>query len=90
MKVGSVVLLEMADSKQRFVEELEQGGRTIRGFHTKGISRSVASLGEMPLPPYIKERLEDKKALSNRLCERKWIYPAALQKLASLHFTEKN
>ena len=40
-------------------EELEHGGRIIT-FEYEGIFLEILeSLGEMPLPPYIKERLED-------------------------------
>lgn len=40
-------------------EELEHGGRII-DFEYEGIFLEILeSLGEMPLPPYIKERLED-------------------------------
>ncbi len=43
------------------MEELEQGGRIIE-FSYEGVFLEVLeSLGEMPLPPYIKERLEDKE-----------------------------
>ena len=40
-------------------EELEHGGRIIE-FKYDGIFLEILeSLGEMPLPPYIKERLDD-------------------------------
>ena len=44
-------------------EELEHGGRKIE-FRYEGIFYEVLeSLGEMPLPPYIKEQLDDRNAI---------------------------
>ena len=41
------------------IEELDQGGRIMR-LHYEGIlEERLNELGEMPLPPYIKERLDD-------------------------------
>ena len=59
MKVGSVVSFGDGRLKATVVEELEQGGRIIE-FSYEGVFLEVLeSLGEMPLPPYIKERVED-------------------------------
>jgi len=44
------------------VGELEHGGRYIE-FHYEGIFMELLEkLGEMPLPPYIKEKPPDRKA----------------------------
>ena len=73
MKVGSVVSFGDGRLKATVVEELDQGGRIIE-FSYEGVFLEVLeSLGEMPLPPYIKERLEDKRTLPNSVCKRKWI-----------------
>ncbi|WP_305808462.1 S-adenosylmethionine:tRNA ribosyltransferase-isomerase, partial [Staphylococcus epidermidis] len=58
-KKGTVI--EFGDGRLKAVvtEELEHGGRIVE-FSYDGIFLEVLeSLGEMPLPPYIKERLDD-------------------------------
>ena len=50
------------------VEELEHGGR-ILDFQYDGIFYEVLDqLGKMPLPPYIKEQLDDQGSISDGLC----------------------
>ncbi|WP_138752377.1 tRNA preQ1(34) S-adenosylmethionine ribosyltransferase-isomerase QueA [Paenibacillus sinopodophylli] len=67
-------------------KEGEMGGRTIR-FEYEGIFQELLDrLGEMPLPPYIKERLEE--------CERyQTVYSkhagSAAAPTAGLHFTDE-
>ena len=43
-------------------------------------------LGEMPLPPYIHEKLEDQRTISNSLCKRNG---SAAAPTAGLHFTNE-
>lgn len=72
-KKGTIFRFGDGRLKATVVEELEHGGRIVE-FSYEGIFLEILeSLGEMPLPPYIKERLEDQKTLSNGLCEREWL-----------------
>ena len=61
IKVGNK--LSFGDGKivAECMEELDQGGRIMR-LHYEGILQErLDELGEMPLPPYIKERLDDQE-----------------------------
>lgn len=58
-KVGTKISFGDGRLKAIVTEELNHGGRMIQ-FSYEGIFLEIIeSLGEMPLPPYIKERLED-------------------------------
>ena len=86
MKVGSVVSFGDGRLKATVIEELEQGGRIIQ-FSYEGVFLEVLeSLGEMPLPPYIKERLEDKERYQTVYAKENG---SAAAPTAGLHFTEE-
>ena len=86
VKVGSVVSFGDGRLKATVVEELEQGGRIIE-FSYEGVFLEVLeSLGEMPLPPYIKERLEDKERYQTVYAKENG---SAAAPTAGLHFTEE-
>ena len=86
MKVGSVVTFGDGRLKATVVEELDQGGRIIE-FSYEGVFLEVLeSLGEMPLPPYIKERLEDKERYQTVYAKENG---SAAAPTAGLHFTEE-
>ena len=86
MKVGSVVSFGDGRLKATVIEELEQGGRIIE-FSYEGVFLEVLeSLGEMPLPPYIKERLEDKERYQTVYAKENG---SAAAPTAGLHFTEE-
>ncbi|MBD2870427.1 tRNA preQ1(34) S-adenosylmethionine ribosyltransferase-isomerase QueA [Paenibacillus arenilitoris] len=66
-------------------EEGEMGGRTIR-FEYDGIFQELLDrLGEMPLPPYIKERLEERERYQTVYSKHAG---SAAAPTAGLHFTE--
>ena len=63
----------------------DHGGR-ILDFHFEGIFYEVLdSLGEMPLPPYIKEQLEDRERYQTVFARERG---SAAAPTAGLHFTE--
>ncbi|MBU8684523.1 MULTISPECIES: tRNA preQ1(34) S-adenosylmethionine ribosyltransferase-isomerase QueA [Bacillus] len=67
-------------------EELEHGGRKIE-FRYEGIFYEVLeSLGEMPLPPYIKEQLDDRERYQTVYSKKQG---SAAAPTAGLHFTEE-
>ncbi|MGF0220447.1 tRNA preQ1(34) S-adenosylmethionine ribosyltransferase-isomerase QueA [Bacillus sp. FCW2] len=67
-------------------EELDHGGRKIE-FRYDGIFYEVLeSLGEMPLPPYIKEQLDDKERYQTVFSKE---IGSAAAPTAGLHFTEE-
>lgn len=58
-KVGTKISFGNGELTATVTEELEHGGRMIE-FHYDGIFMEILDkLGEMPLPPYIKEKLDD-------------------------------
>jgi S-adenosylmethionine:tRNA ribosyltransferase-isomerase len=64
----------------------EHGGRTLE-FHYEGIFYEVLdSLGEMPLPPYIKEQLNDRERYQTVFAKERG---SAAAPTAGLHFTEE-
>ena len=68
------------------MEELDHGGR-ILDFQYEGIFYEVLDkLGEMPLPPYIKEQLEDKDRYQTVYAREQG---SAAAPTAGLHFTEE-
>lgn len=67
-------------------EESDMGGRIIR-FSYDGIFQEILDrLGQMPLPPYIKEKLEDKERYQTVYAKHEG---SAAAPTAGLHFTEE-
>lgn len=85
-KVGTVISFGDGRLKAVVKEELEQGGRIVE-FQYAGVFLEILdSLGEMPLPPYIKERLEDKDRYQTVYAKENG---SAAAPTAGLHFTEE-
>nr|MBP7952554.1 tRNA preQ1(34) S-adenosylmethionine ribosyltransferase-isomerase QueA [Enterococcus sp.] len=66
-------------------KELPHGGRVIRFTYEGIFLENLESLGEMPLPPYIKERLEDPERYQTVYAKENG---SAAAPTAGLHFTE--
>lgn len=68
------------------IEVLDNGNRIVQ-FHYDGVFEEILDrLGEMPLPPYIKEKLEDKERYQTVYSRSEG---SAAAPTAGLHFTEK-
>lgn len=66
------------------LDHAEGGGRKIR-FEFEGVFENILErVGEMPLPPYIKEKLEDQSRYQTVYCK---IEGSAAAPTAGLHFT---
>lgn len=84
MKKGAVVTFG-EELKAVVEEELEMGGRILR-FEYEGIFQEILDrLGEMPLPPYIKEQLEDRERYQTVYAKHEG---SAAAPTAGLHFTK--
>lgn len=84
-KVGTVISFGDGRLKAVVREELEHGGRIVE-FEYEGVFLEVLeSLGEMPLPPYIKERLEDPERYQTVYAKENG---SAAAPTAGLHFTQ--
>lgn len=83
-KVGTKITFGDGRLEAVVEEELDHGGRIIR-FQYKGVFLEILeSLGEMPLPPYIKERLEDPDRYQTVYAKENG---SAAAPTAGLHFT---
>jgi S-adenosylmethionine:tRNA ribosyltransferase-isomerase len=85
-KVGRRFTFGEGKLKAEVIEVLENGNRIIE-FYYEGIFEEVLdSLGEMPLPPYIHERLEDKERYQTVYSKEEG---SAAAPTAGLHFTKE-
>ena len=83
-KVGTQIIFGDGRLKAEVKEELEHGGRIVE-FSYEGIFlENLESLGEMPLPPYIKERLNDPERYQTVYAKENG---SAAAPTAGLHFT---
>ncbi|MBY8912798.1 tRNA preQ1(34) S-adenosylmethionine ribosyltransferase-isomerase QueA [Bacillus sp. YC2] len=86
VKKGTVLTFGDGRLKAICTEELDHGGRKVE-FRYDGIFYEVLeSLGEMPLPPYIKEQLDDKERYQTVFSKE---IGSAAAPTAGLHFTEE-
>ncbi|TES55569.1 tRNA preQ1(34) S-adenosylmethionine ribosyltransferase-isomerase QueA [Halalkalibacterium halodurans] len=86
LKVGTIIRFGNGELTATCVQELEHGGRVLE-FSYEGIFHEVLDqLGEMPLPPYIKEQLDDKDRYQTVFAKNRG---SAAAPTAGLHFTEE-
>lgn len=84
LKVGTKVSFGDGRLIATVIEEMEHGGRIVE-FSYDGIFLEVLeSLGEMPLPPYIHEKLEDRERYQTVYAKENG---SAAAPTAGLHFT---
>lgn len=85
-KVGTEISFGDGKLTAIVTEELEHGGRMIE-FHYDGIFMEILDqLGEMPLPPYIKEKLDDPEMYQTVYSRE---IGSAAAPTAGLHFTRE-
>ena len=86
LRVGAQISFGDGRLTATVVEELDHGGRIVR-FGYEGIFLEVLeSLGEMPLPPYIHEKLADRERYQTVYDKENG---SAAAPTAGLHFTEE-
>ena len=86
LRVGSHISFGDGRLTATVVEELDHGGRIVR-FGYEGIFLEVLeSLGEMPLPPYIHEKLADRERYQTVYAKENG---SAAAPTAGLHFTKE-
>lgn len=84
LKTGSVIVFS-EELKATVESEGEMGGRVLR-FSYQGIFNEILDrLGQMPLPPYIKEKLDDRERYQTVYSKHEG---SAAAPTAGLHFTE--
>jgi len=85
-KVGTEVVFGDGQLKATVTEELEHGGRMIE-FHYDGIFMEILEqLGETPLPPYIKAKLDDPEMYQTVYAKENG---SAAAPTAGLHWTKE-
>ncbi|KRN06041.1 S-adenosylmethionine tRNA ribosyltransferase-isomerase [Liquorilactobacillus sucicola DSM 21376 = JCM 15457] len=85
-KVGTRIVFGDGKLSAVITKELEHGGRMIR-FEYQGIFMEILDeLGEMPLPPYIKEKLDDPEMYQTVYSRE---IGSAAAPTAGLHFTKE-
>lgn len=85
-KVGTEISFGDGKLTATVTEELEHGGRMIE-FHYDGIFMEILDqLGEMPLPPYIREKLDDPEMYQTVYSRE---IGSAAAPTAGLHFTRE-
>lgn len=86
VKIGTEITFGDGRLKAVCIDTLEHGGRVLE-FSYQGIFYEVLEqLGEMPLPPYIKEKLEDPERYQTVYARE---VGSAAAPTAGLHFTEQ-
>lgn len=85
-KVGTMISFGDGRLKAEVKEELEHGGRIVEFSYDGVFLEILESLGEMPLPPYIKERLEDPDRYQTVYAKENG---SAAAPTAGLHFTQE-
>lgn len=85
LKIGSEVFI--GDELSAVIEEIKDDGNRVVKFKFDGIFEEVISkIGEMPLPPYIKEKLKEKERYQTVYAKNGESVAAPT---AGLHFTEE-
>ena len=86
LKTGTQIIFGDGRLKATVISELDHGGRIVR-FDYQGIFLEILeSLGEMPLPPYIHEKLQDRERYQTVYAKENG---SAAAPTAGLHFTEE-
>ena len=84
IKLGGKVIFGNGELKAEVKEILSDGGRIVK-FHYNGVFEEIIDrLGNMPLPPYIKEKLEDRNRYQTVYAKYDG---SAAAPTAGLHFT---
>src|SRR5699024_6976002 len=86
VKVGTEVIFGNGELKAVCIEEKEQGGRVFRLVYNGILMEILNILGDMPLPPYIKENLDNQSRYQIVYAKVEW---SAAAPTAGLHFTEQ-
>ena len=85
-KVGARFVFGNGELTGEIVEVLENGNRKIKFFYEGIFEEVLDRLGEMPLPPYIEEKLEDRERYQTVYSKE---VGSAAAPTAGLHFTKE-
>ncbi len=85
-KVGTEIIFGDGILKGEILDRTESGGRVIKFYYDGIFEEILDKLGEMPLPPYITEKLEDKERYQTVYSRNEG---SAAAPTAGLHFTHE-
>ncbi|MBF0779188.1 tRNA preQ1(34) S-adenosylmethionine ribosyltransferase-isomerase QueA [Streptococcus cuniculi] len=85
LKVGSQISFGDGRLTATIIQELEHGGRIVEFAYDSIFLEVLESLGEMPLPPYIHEKLDDRERYQTVYAKENG---SAAAPTAGLHFTK--
>lgn len=85
-KIGTTITFGDGRLKAAVIEELEEGGRILEFTYDGIFLEILESLGEMPLPPYITEKLDEAERYQTVYAEENG---SAAAPTAGLHFTKE-
>ncbi|CQR57713.1 tRNA preQ1(34) S-adenosylmethionine ribosyltransferase-isomerase QueA [Paenibacillus riograndensis] len=85
LKTGAVIIFS-EELKAVIEDEADMGGRTLRFIYTGIFQEILDRLGSMPLPPYIKETLDDRERYQTVYAKHEG---SAAAPTAGLHFTRE-
>ena len=86
LRVGAQISFGDGRLTATVVDELEHGGRIVRFGYERIFLEVLESLGEMPLPPYIHEKLADRERYQTVYAKENG---SAAAPTAGLHFTKE-
>ena len=84
LKVGARIIFGDGKLPAEVIEELPEGRRIIQFEDQGNLDHLIDEMGEMPLPPYIKEKLDDQSRYQTVYAEH---LGSAAAPTAGLHFT---
>lgn len=85
-RVGTMLTISDRLSAEVISDVKESGGRIVKFYYEGVFEDIISSVGEMPLPPYIKEKLSDKERYQTVYAK---IDGSAAAPTAGLHFTDE-
>ncbi|MEC0166776.1 tRNA preQ1(34) S-adenosylmethionine ribosyltransferase-isomerase QueA [Paenibacillus graminis] len=85
LKTGAVIIFS-EELRAIIEDEADMGGRTLRFIYTGIFQEILDRLGSMPLPPYIKETLDDRERYQTVYAKHEG---SAAAPTAGLHFTRE-
>lgn len=81
-----VILVINEELSVEILSRTEEGGRIVRFIYDGVFEDILSRVGEMPLPPYIREKLKDKDRYQTVYCKKEG---SAAAPTAGLHFTKE-
>ncbi|WP_044894670.1 tRNA preQ1(34) S-adenosylmethionine ribosyltransferase-isomerase QueA [Bacillus alveayuensis] len=86
VKIGTTISFGDGRLKATCIDTVEHGGRMLEFSYDGVFYEVLEALGEMPLPPYIKEQLDDRERYQTVFARERG---SAAAPTAGLHFTEQ-